>query len=192
MFSRNFIIFSVAILALIIIPSFTFDEGFIRVSEEEKLQRGKYIVETFGCAHCHTPKKMTDRGPIIDESRWLMGHPSDSNLPGIEKSSILTAGWTYSNMDHTAHVGPWGVSYSANITSDVSGIGAWSLEHFTKSLKQGKHKGLENGRPVMPPMPWTDYVHMSDDDVESLYLYLKSTKPIRNIVPGYTAIDQIQ
>ncbi|NNF34734.1 MAG: diheme cytochrome c-553 [Saprospiraceae bacterium] len=191
--SRKYVIGVImAAMACVTIYSFTGSVETTVVTESERIEQGKYIVETFGCAHCHTPKKMTDRGPVIDESQWLMGHPADSEIPTIEKSEIFSRGWTYSNMDHTAHVGPWGISYGANITSDVTGIGAWSLDHFKKSLSQGKHKGMDNGRPVMPPMPWTDYVHMSDNDIESLFLYLKSTKPIRNIVPAYTPIDQIQ
>ena len=193
---KNITLLFIAVAACISFYSFTDlisdSETNHFVSDSAKIERGKYIVESFGCAFCHTPKKMSDRGPVIDESKWLMGHPSESALPPIKKSTVLSGGWTYSSMDHTAHVGPWGISYSANITSDESGIGAWSLEHFTKSLKQGKHKGLENSRPVMPPMPWTDYVNLSDEDVEAIFLYLKSTEPIRNIVPAYTPIDQIQ
>jgi hypothetical protein len=76
-----------------------------------------------------------------------------------------------------------GVSFSANITSDDTGIGSWTLEQFKKAFTKGRYKGLDNTRPLLPPMPWENYRNMADDDVESIFLYLKSTKPVKNIVP---------
>ena len=160
------------------------------ISQEAKIERGKYIVETFGCAHCHTPKKMTNKGPVQDKDLWLSGHNSNAPMPKIDPS-FVAKGWVASNMDHTAHLGPWGVSYTANITSDDTGIGLWSLDNFRKSITQGKHKGMDNGRMVAPPMPWTDYIHMTEVDVESLFEYLKSTKPIKNVVPSFIPMDKL-
>ncbi len=159
--------------------------------KDDKIARGEYIVNTFGCAFCHTPKKMTDRGPVLDESLWLSGHKTGSPIPQIDKATMLKNEWVISNLDHTAHVGPWGLSYSANITSDPTGIGNWTYEHFRKSMQEGKHKGLDNGRMVMPPMPWTDYMNMSDDDLESLYAYLRSVKPIKNMVPTVKTLEMM-
>ncbi len=158
--------------------------------QEAQIEQGKYLVDTYGCAHCHTPKKMTDRGPVKDETLWLSGHNSKAPMPEIN-ASLVAKGWTLSNMDHTVHLGPWGLTYSANITSDDTGIGLWTLDHFKKSLREGKHKGLDNSRMVMPTMPWTDYVNMSDEDIESLFAYLKSTKPIKNVVPAYVPMDKL-
>lgn len=160
------------------------------ISQEVKIEHGKYIVETYGCAHCHTPKKMTDRGPVQDKDLWLSGHNSNAPMPEIDPS-FVAKGWVASNMDHTAHLGPWGFSYSANITSDDTGIGLWTLDNFKKSITQGKHKGMDNGRMVAPPMPWTDYMHMNDEDIESLFAYLKSTKPIKNVVPGFVPMEKL-
>ena len=160
------------------------------ISQEAKIEHGKYIVLTYGCAHCHTPKKMTDTGPVPDQSLWLSGHNSKAPMPVIDPS-FVAKGWVASNMDHTAHLGPWGVSYSANITSDETGIGLWTLDNFKKSITQGKHKGMDNGRMVAPPMPWTDYMHMNDEDIESLFAYLKSTKPIKNVVTSFVPMDKL-
>jgi hypothetical protein len=33
-------------------------------------------------------------------------------------------------------------------------------------------------------MPWENYKHMAEEDVESIFLYLKSTTPVRNVVPA--------
>ena len=184
------------IAALVIFPA-VFSMSFLSSSEDqnlpidtEKIDHGKYLVITYGCAHCHTPKKMTDRGPVQDQNLWLSGHNSKALMPEIDPS-LVGKGWVASNMDHTAHLGPWGVSYSANITSDDSGIGLWTFENFKNSMTKGQHKGLENSRMVAPPMPWTDYMHMNDEDLESLFAYLKSTKAIENVVPAFVPMDKL-
>jgi hypothetical protein len=70
----------------------------------------------------------------------------------------LQNGWSLFNEDLTAGVGPWGVSFAANITSDDSGIGTWSLEQFKRALTEGKYQGLEGGRMLLPPMPWFNFL----------------------------------
>lgn len=77
-----------------------------------------------------------------------------------------------------------GVSFAANITSDETGMGNWSYEQFRKCQKEGKFKGLDNSRPLMPPMPWENFISMKETDLEAIYLYLKSTRPMKNIVPS--------
>ena len=52
------------------------------------------------------------------------------------------------------------------------------------AIRNGKYKGLENSRPLLPPMPWDMYRNFSDDELKAVFAYLKSTKPIRNIVPA--------
>jgi hypothetical protein len=44
--------------------------------------------------------------------------------------------------------------------------------------------GLDNTRPILPPMPWSTYRNMSDDELKAIFAYLKSTKPIHTIVPN--------
>jgi hypothetical protein len=155
-----------------------------KMSEADLIALGDYIVTTGGCDDCHTPKKMTDHGPEPDMDRRFMGHPSEMELPPINK--VATAGWVLFNMDLTAAVGPWGISYAANITSDPSGIGAWTEEHFIKAMREGKHKGLDNGRMILPPMPWQVLAHKTDEDLKAMFAFLKSTKPIQNVVPPPT------
>jgi len=46
-----------------------------------------------------------------------------------------------------------GTSFAGNLTSHESGIGTWSLEQFIKALRNAKYKGIENSKPIMPPMP---------------------------------------
>ncbi|NNE29412.1 MAG: diheme cytochrome c-553 [Saprospiraceae bacterium] len=157
----------------------------------DPLERGKYLVGIIGCGDCHTPKKMTDMGPVPDFDRLLMGFPAEAKLPAINKSEITPGKWVLFAGDLMAAVGPWGISYAANLTPHDSGIGTWSFEQFKRAMTEGKHKGLENGRPVLPPMPWQSYREMSDQDLEAIYTYLMSIKPIENVVPTVVAPGEI-
>ncbi|MEZ4687581.1 MAG: c-type cytochrome [Bacteroidia bacterium] len=159
---------------------------------EDLVKRGEYLTITTGCDHCHTPKKMTPEGPVPDMERWLMGHPAGNPLPEIDKTEIEPGKWALLNSDLTAAVGPWGISFSANLTPHETGIGNWSFDQFKKAMKEGKHKGLDGGRPLMPPMPWQAYSHMNDDDLKAIFEYLKSIKPIDNLVPAYVPPDEIE
>jgi cytochrome c553 len=37
----------------------------------------------------------------------------------------------------------------------------------------------------MPPMPWQQYRNLSDEDMRDIFAFLKSTTPIKNLVPAY-------
>ena len=52
-------------------------------------------------------------------------------------------------------------------------------------MREGKYKGLDNTRPLMPPMPVEAYKYMTDSDIEAIFVYLKTIEPIENVVPGY-------
>ena len=155
------------------------------VTEADKVEHGKYLVYTMGCGDCHSPKKMTDRGPVPDMDRWLMGHPANDTLPAIDYNEMTSGQWILFNPGLTASVGPWGTSYAANLTPDPSGIGSWSLEQFKKAMTEGKFKGMDDGRPIMPPMPWQNFKDLTDKDLQDIFAYLNSIKPIENVVPAY-------
>ena len=78
--------------------------------------------------------------------------------------------------------GPWGVSYAANITSDLeTGLGRWTDSEIVASI----HGARRGGGRVLPPMPVDYYVSgISPADLEALLAYLRSIPPIRNAVPG--------
>jgi len=38
-------------------------------------------------------------------------------------------------------------------------------------------------RPILPPMPWQNLNSLPDEDLKSIYAYLRTIKPIRNEVP---------
>jgi len=94
--------------------------------------------------------------------------------------------------DLTSAVGAWGQSYAANISSDATGIGNWKEEQFIKAIREGKSKGLDGTRLLLPPMPWFVYKNMSDDDLKSIFAYLKTTNPVRNVVPQPKALSELK
>jgi mono/diheme cytochrome c family protein len=152
-------------------------------THEQKVKRGEYLVTTIGCADCHSPKKVGERGPEEIKGLELSGYPQGRELPTIS-GEALKNGWILMSGDLTAAVGPWGVSFASNITSDETGIGTWSLEQFKTSIRKGKFKGMENGRDLLPPMPWFNFALLTDEDLEAMYHYLQSTEPVENVVPA--------
>ena len=152
-------------------------------TQEELIARGKYLVNAVGCDDCHSPKIMTAHGPEPDPNRRLSGHNNSEPLPPMEKNAGKN-GWVLFNMNLTAFVGPWGISYAANLTPDDTGIGAWTFDNFLTAIRKGKYKGLEGSRDLLPPMPWQMYRNMTDEDLKSIFTYLKSLPPVNNQVPA--------
>lgn len=167
------------------------NEGLVTavVRPDSLIHRGQYLVTIMGCHDCHTPRKMGPHGPELDSSRLLSGHPSGIPLAKVHPQALES--WVLFSQTATAFVGPWGTSFSANITSDGSGIGNWTEEQFFKAIRQGKYKGLDNARPLLPPMPWMVYAQATDDDLRAIFAYLKSTKPVPNVVPSPRSLQEV-
>jgi hypothetical protein len=144
------------------------------------VRRGEYLVEIMGCHDCHTPMKLGANGPEPDVSRALSGHPQDLKAG---PAPDLKDGWVWAGSGTmTAFAGPWGVSFSANLTSDPeTGIGRFAEADFVQAVRTGRHLG--KGRPILPPMPIPSFSKATDEDLKAIYAYLKSTRPIRNAVP---------
>jgi hypothetical protein len=153
----------------------------IAISPDSLVKRGGYLVSIMGCNDCHTPKKMGPNGPEFDTDRTLSGHPAD--MPVAKYDTGTAKNWILFNQILTNYVGPWGISYSANLTPDSTGIGSWTEAQFFKAIREGKYKGLDNTRPLLPPMPWQEFRHATDEDLKAIFAYLKSIKPIKNVVP---------
>lgn len=143
--------------------------------------RGKYLVDTSGCHDCHTPFKLGPKGPVPDMSRMLSGHPEAMVLPPAPQ--LPPGPWAVvSAATNTAHAGPWGVSYTANLTPDAdTGLGRWTVRDFVSTIRTGRHMG--KGRPVLPPMPVPVYNHFTDQDLEAIFAYLRTVPAISNRVP---------
>ena len=141
------------------------------------VERGRYLVTVMDCHGCHTP--FTPQGEP-DLSKMLSGHPEaikvTTGRPGQSP-------WLVSISEtNTAWSGPWGVSFTSNLTPDrVTGIGSWNEQLFIDAIRQGKKSGV--GRTLLPPMPWRMYANLTDDDLKAMFAYLQTIPAVTNRVP---------
>lgn len=163
-------------------------EDITEVRQKEKdelIARGKYLVTVSGCNDCHSPKIMTQLGPVPDSTKLMSGYPSERGIPTLSEAIAKDKSWMKMSPDATVFVGPWGITFGVNLTPDeTTGIGNWTEDVFVKTIRTGKHLGQEGGRPVMPPMPWYMIAKMTDEDLSSVYHYLMSLPAIKNQVPA--------
>lgn len=151
-------------------------------TEEELVKNGEHLVQIMGCNDCHSPKRMGPKGPEIIPERMLSGYPSDRPIASFD-AGLLKTGFSVFYPDLTGAAGPWGISFAGNLTPDETGIGGWTEQQFGKAIREGKWKGMDGSRPLLPPMPWINYTNLTDHEVKSIFSYLKSIKPVRNLVP---------
>jgi len=151
---------------------------------KEQVKRGEMLATFGGCHDCHSPKTMTPQGPVPDPARLLSGYPAGQAVPAIPAGAMAQGKWSVmTNDDLTAWVGPWGISFAANLTPDkTTGMGGWTADQFIKTIRNGKHLGV--GRPILPPMPWQGYAALGDAELKAVFAYLRSVKPIQNQVPA--------
>jgi mono/diheme cytochrome c family protein len=171
--------FGLLALAALAAAAFTASSA---TSSVDRTKRGEYLVTIMGCNDCHTPLKMGEHGPEPDFSRLLSGHPEQM---GAVAPAQLSAPYLWGAVPtNTAFSGPWGVSYTANLTPDKNtGLGIWTEDMFVKAIRTGRHMGVS--RPINPPMPWPAYRNATDEDLQSIYAYLRTITPIANHVPDY-------
>ncbi len=161
--------------------------GAAPMSKADMVKRGQYLVNAMGCTDCHTPHKMGPDGPEPDNDLFLSGHQADVKLPPPPEP---VGPWIVSfAATSTAVAGPWGISYSQNLTPDPeTGVaGSYTEEQFVMTIREGKKQG--RGRPILPPMPWPVFRNLTDEDLKSIFAYLQTIKPIKNRVPDPVIAD---
>ncbi len=147
----------------------------------DKVARGRHLVNTSGCHDCHTPFKLGPAGAEPDMARMLSGHPEALVMPPAPK--LPPGPWlVVAAATNTAWAGPWGTSFTANLTPDKdTGLGTWTARNFVDTIRTGRHLG--RGRPLLPPMPVPVYNNMPDEDLEAIFAYLQTVPAIKNRVP---------
>jgi hypothetical protein len=162
-----------------------------RDENAEMVKRGEYLVTIGGCEDCHSPKKMTAMGPVVDETLRYSGFQAGWKLPKVDMSLIGTGKWDgLIAYGLTGYVGPWGASFAANLTpDDATGIGKWTENTFINAIRNGKYAGA--GRPLLPPMPWQGIAKATDSDLKAMFAYFHSLPPIKNRVPVPIPPDQL-
>lgn len=121
------------------------------------LEYGKYLVNAASCVDCHSQK---DKG---------------ANVPGTEYGG---------GMEFKT---PAGTVRSANITWDKeTGLGSWTKEAFVQRFKAyadtNYHSPALSPKDFNTPMPWVMYGGMKTRDLEAVYTYLSSIKPLKHAV----------
>jgi cytochrome c553 len=177
-----FLILTIALFSTMLARAASDAGSAAAAANPARVTRGEYLVWFGGCNDCHTPWKMGPKGPEQDFSRRLSGHPADLKMP---PAPALPAGpWAMNaSGTMTAWSGPWGVSFTANLTPDKeTGLGDWTEEMFIATMKTGRHQG--KGRPLLPPMPYFNLQKLTDEDIRSVFAYLQSLPAISNRVPA--------
>jgi mono/diheme cytochrome c family protein len=146
-----------------------------------RVERGRYLVTFGGCNDCHTPWVVGENGPEPDMSRMLSGHPQQLTMPPVPP--LPDGPWlAIASGTNTAWAGPWGVSFTRNLTPDPeTGLGAWTEKEFIDTLRNGRERGI--GREILPPMPWQGYGQATDEDLAAMYAYLRTIPAVSNRVP---------
>ena len=121
-----------------------------------RLERGRYIVE--GPAHCFQCHSEVD---------W--------KNPGAQPIAGKKGGGTIFVEDGMQ----WLVA--PNISPDVeTGAGSWTDEQFARAIREGIG---HDGRRLFPMMPYMNFQSMSDEDLASVVVYIRSIAPVRNVLP---------
>lgn len=125
--------------------------------EVPSLDRGKYLVEAVAiCFECHSERDFSKPG-------WPIP-------PGRAGSGRILWG-----------AGTPGQVIAPNISPDKdTGIGAWSDEEIVRAIVGGFGR---DGRLLNPEMPYRYFRKLSDTDLDSIVMYLKTVPPVRNKLP---------
>ena len=160
------------------------------MTKDEQIVRGKYLVNVGACNKCHSPKVKTAKGMVPDTTRLLSGCPADEPMVNVDPRLLSNDQLDFVTRDFTEWFGPWGVSFTANLTPDqATGLGDWTPEIFVKAIRTGKHMGI--GRPILDPMTWKFVAKLNDEDLNAIFAYLQSLPPIHNQVPDPIPPDKI-
>jgi len=121
---------------------------------DSPVQRGRSLVATMACGHCHTPVDREGRG-----------------LPGLAFAGGMKM-----------RLVVWGDVVSANLTSDnETGLGRYGDDDIKRALTRGiKHDG---SRMLPFPMGWPAYAHLTPQDQDAIVAFLRTIPPVKNQIP---------
>lgn len=117
--------------------------------------------DSWGCETCHTPKDWNTHGA--------------PGLPGMELAGQVIPA---PNLP--------GVIVASNLTPDPeTGAARGSDDEVARAIRESIG---HDGRPIFPMMPYAAYRNLSDEDLASIVVYLRSVAPVRNPLPP-TRVD---
>jgi hypothetical protein len=135
-------------------------------STPQRLERGRYLANgTSGCIYCHSEHDLLKR----DE-------PIPANQRGA--GQLLP------------YLGLPGRIVASNITPDPqTGAGSWTDDQLARAIREGIG---HDGRTLFPIMPYARFHSMSDEDLASIVVYLRSLPPVRHELPATEIIFPVK
>ncbi len=128
--------------------------GFAVEDQRDPIKRGAYLATIGHCMECHSA---WDRG----NSDYKRGFGKGGRKFGPSLVQGVQAGWKGST--------------ARNITSHVTnGIGAWTDAEIKRAITQGVSR---DGRKLEPPMAFTEYANLKDEDLTALVAWLRTVPP---------------
>ena len=121
-------------------------------STPQRLARGEYLVHVTACMERHAPHQWTAH---------------DAPIP----PNMVAAG-----QDMSVLKGLPGRIIAPNISPDPeTGAGNWTDDQLARAIREGIS---HDGRALFPLMPYPDFRAMSDEDLASVIVYLRSLPPV--------------
>ena len=132
----------------------------------QRLERGRYLfIGVAGCAGCHSQHDFSQHGaPIVAGTEGAGEVMNFSDLPGRV-------------------VAP-------NLTPDMqTGSGTWTDDQLARAIREGIGN---DGRTLFPMMPYEHFKKMSDDDLASIIVYIRSLPPVHHELPATDIIFPVK
>jgi mono/diheme cytochrome c family protein len=143
-------------------PADSNQQEFRAEPSAKRLERGRYLVTSVAhCFECH------------DEANFENGHGQP--IPGKQGSGRIVNGEVYDGQPF-----PDGL-VCPNITPDKeTGAGSWTNAQFERAIRHGIG---HDGRQLLDYMPYAFFRSMTDEDVASVIVYIRSIPAVRNPLP---------
>jgi mono/diheme cytochrome c family protein len=123
----------------------------------QRLARGHYLANAVsGCSYCHSEHDWNQPGQPVLPGREGVGEPIPfGGLPG----SVV----------------------APNLTPDIqTGAGSWTDDQLARAIREGIG---HDGRALFPLMAYPRFRTMSDEDLASVVVYLRSLPPVQHDLP---------
>jgi cytochrome c553 len=129
---------------------------------------GRYLAAKAGlCIDCHTPDASMAMAPqLIDFTR---------PFAGARVFPAAALGLTF--------LAPDALVYSANLTSDTTGLAGWNIDQIIKAIKGGIDKDGHGVCAATHGAMTSTYAGLTDEDVTNIAHYISSLPPIANMRP---------
>lgn len=123
----------------------------------ERIARGNYLVNAvLGCMDCHSRQE----GEMQAGVSPVFSHRGGGRVMINQNGFVLAA---------------------PNITPDPeTGAGTWTDDQFARAIREGIG---HDGRTLFPIMPYGNFRNLSDEDLASVIVYIRSLEPVRNALP---------